>query len=89
MRFWDIFSLATDTKEIGSLQRRPDAKAIYSSFLAQSRGSAPPIAGRFWGYTLDGFDNDWLPKRDHRWPDELKALRTYHAGIFCEPAVNR
>ena len=39
--------------------------------------------------TLDGFDNDWLPKRDHRWPDELKALRTYHAGIFCEPAVNR
>jgi hypothetical protein len=47
MRFWDIFSLATDTKEIGSLQRRPDAKAIYSSFLAQSHGSAPPIAGRF------------------------------------------
>jgi len=44
MRFWDIFSLATGTKKrLASLQRRPDAKSFYSSFLIQSCGSVVPI----------------------------------------------
>jgi hypothetical protein len=47
MRFWDIFSLAPTPKRLASLQRRPDGKSFYSSFLIQSCGSVVPIHNSF------------------------------------------
>jgi hypothetical protein len=65
-RMWSgfgTFSLSLPTpKRLASLQRRPDSKAFYSSFLAQSRGSAAPIAARFGATAPIISTGDWLPK---------------------------
>jgi hypothetical protein len=47
MRFWDIFSLAIAPRRLASLQRRPDAKSLYSRLLIQSCGSVVPIRYSF------------------------------------------
>lgn len=39
------------------------------------------VCRTIWGYTLDDFDDDRIPKEDHDWLDELTACRAYrHAA---------
>jgi hypothetical protein len=35
------------------------------------------VCRTIWGYTLDDFDDDRIPKEDHDWLDELTACRAY------------
>jgi hypothetical protein len=35
------------------------------------------VCRTIWGYTLDDFDDDGIPKEDHDWLDELTARRAY------------
>jgi hypothetical protein len=40
-------------------------------------GEFNSVCRTIWGYTLDDFDDDRIPKQDHEWLDELTARRAY------------
>lgn len=100
MRFWDIFSLAPTPKRLASLQRRPDGKSFYSSFLIQSCGSVVPIHYSF-SHAFDpplGFKGEDILMGEHarkrffhaEGPVDTKlahpaARNTIYATAFVQP----
>jgi hypothetical protein len=40
-------------------------------------GEFNSVCRTIWGYTLDDFDDDRIPKEDHEWLDKLTARRAY------------
>jgi hypothetical protein len=43
----------------------------------ETDGAFNSVCRTIWGYTLDDFDDDRIPKEDHEWLDKLTARRAY------------
>jgi hypothetical protein len=50
---------------------------ICGGLTKKSTGNSNSVCRTIWGYTLDDFDDDRIPKEDHDWLDELTACRAY------------
>jgi hypothetical protein len=44
-------------------------------------GEFNSVCRTIWGYTLDDFDDDRIPKEDHDWLDKLTARRAYRYAV--------
>ena len=84
MRFWDIFSLANrHQRRLASLQRRPDVKSLYSSFLIHSCGSVVPVYSSFSVHSIRRNDQKSAPARGDGWA--LWRLRPNGSGELRVP----
>src|SRR5262249_38742005 len=63
----DLVRIADYTEELGKLRECGDDDRIDRAFNA--------VCKRIWGYTLDDFDDDSLPAKDHEFLDRMTWRR--------------